>query len=355
MSLDYKEKAILLDTNFIVEQKDKIRKTLSKLSENHDVYITELSINERIGQKIVEAEKIYKKIEDAEREFKDYATIKITKNYNEKIKFIKQVTLKHYNDFFSEKIIPLLSEKEVLNEVLERVYIKKAPFNSTPGSSDKGFKDTLLWLSAIEYFKNYANYSEIVFITNDNGFLSNESELAKEFQAKTNIPIIFKKNDYYKSLTGEMEEVITKKTDLVIKISEQEKQNIRYSISNIFHDLCFYDEEDWNGNSYRMNNFSIADSVDISNVEAFLNNLSDFLNKHIFHENVKPSELFKCLNVQVEDLSEIPITVIDKLSELYKSIVIQYNEFLPQFLLIASEKINETYKKKSDGSDDLPF
>ena len=70
---------------------------------------------------------------------------------------------------------------QILNEVLERVYRKKPPFSSVHGSSDKGFKDTLLWMSIIHYFEKFHSNVEVTFITSDKGFISSETTLKIAF------------------------------------------------------------------------------------------------------------------------------------------------------------------------------
>ena len=54
MSDDSLKTAIVLDTNFIIEHIKDIREVHEKLINKFDVYITDISINERISQKYLE-------------------------------------------------------------------------------------------------------------------------------------------------------------------------------------------------------------------------------------------------------------------------------------------------------------
>ena len=51
------KKAIVLDTNFIIEHKKDLRNVVEKLSSFFDVYVTQISISERLSQKYLELKK----------------------------------------------------------------------------------------------------------------------------------------------------------------------------------------------------------------------------------------------------------------------------------------------------------
>ena len=66
---------------------------------------------------------------------------------------------------FDEKIIEIYYD-DLLATVLDRCKYKKPPFNNEENSSDKGFKDTILFLNLIHFMKN-SGYDEIYLFTND--------------------------------------------------------------------------------------------------------------------------------------------------------------------------------------------
>ena len=61
-----------------------------------------------------------------------------------------------YNTCFGDKVIPFKKTGKTLEAIIERANKKDPPFSSNKDASDKGFKDCLLWLSLLEYFKNNA-------------------------------------------------------------------------------------------------------------------------------------------------------------------------------------------------------
>ena len=356
MGTEISRKVIVVDTNFIVELKDNFQKTIEKLSENHDVFVTEISIDERISHKYLELEKTYQKLYEAQKEFKGYATICITKPFEEKVNSAKAITKKAYSGFFGDKIIPFISNNETMHEVMERVYRKIPPFSSAQGSSDKGFKDTLLWMSTIHYFEEYHDNAEVIFITSDKGFINNETTLITEFSEKTKKKIEIKTNDYYKILLGEDvgQPQINQITTPVL--TDKEKQGIRLEITEVFNSICYTDVTAWNGDVYPMKNFDIFEKIDVFGAEDCFEKLKELMDEHIFDECINPSDLFFVYAPNIENIYKIPIDNIEKLYTLFQTIKTRYSNFLAQFFKTACEKINENYKQREpDDSDDLPF
>ena len=58
-----------------------------------------------------------------------------------------------YEKVFGVNIIPFKEDKATFSCLLERAYAKIAPFSSADNASDKGFKDSLMWLSILDYFQ----------------------------------------------------------------------------------------------------------------------------------------------------------------------------------------------------------
>jgi len=356
METEINRKVIVVYTNFIVELKDNFQKTIEKLSENHDVFVTEISINERISQKYLDMEKTYLKLYEAQKEFKGYANIKILMPFDKKFSSTKAVTEKAYRNFFGDRIIPFKSSEKTMEQVLERVYRKIPPFSTAPGSSDKGFKDTLLWMSIIHYFEEYQSNSEVIFITSDKGFTNHESALVNEFYEKTKKKIEIKTNDFYKTLLGE--DISQPQPSQIITriLTDNEKQSIRANISEVFDRICYTEKEDWNGDVYTVKTFEIFEKIDVSGAEKCFENLKSLISDHIFDEYINLSDLFFVYAPNIEGNYSIPIDTIDKLFALFNTIKTQYNDFLAQFYMTACNKINNNYKQhqKTD-DDDLPF
>lgn len=270
------KKAIVVDTNFIIEFKDDLQNIIEKLSKDHDVFVSEISINERISQKYLEMETIYNKINEAQKEFKLYATITISKPFDEKFNLERERTIATYNHFFCDKNIPLKTDNDTLNDVLTRVYRKTPPFSTAQGSSDKGFKDTLLWMSIIKYYKEHDTHTDIIFLTNDKGFTNNSSTLISEFFEETKKTIEIKTNDYKKTLLGEESEQLQSVQIAVRLLTEKEKKGIRLEIDEVFNGICSTEVVDWSGETYRDRNFEIYEEVDVNSIEKIMDNLEAF-------------------------------------------------------------------------------
>ena len=52
----------------------------------------------------------------------------------------------------------------MFSSIIERCNKRLPPFISDKGASDKGFKDCLLWLSVLDFFKDNGE-NKVVFIT----------------------------------------------------------------------------------------------------------------------------------------------------------------------------------------------
>ena len=84
-------------------------------------------------------------------------------------------------EFISEQeltVIPIC-DKIWFESIVDRAIRKNAPFLGKEKQSDKGFKDTVIWYSLLEFAKN--NHGEYIFITGDNIFHDNFKALKQEF------------------------------------------------------------------------------------------------------------------------------------------------------------------------------
>ena len=241
--------AIILDTNFIIEHIYNLHKLHEKLSENNDVYVTEISINERISQKYLELKSKYEKMETFKKEHSAYATIELRDTFERRFEIERQHTLNGYNKEFGNYIIRFSSDEDALKVVMERVYKKIAPFLNKEGASDKGFKDTLIWMSILQYFKEFEEDIGVVFfITNDNGFRNSVDALQAEFATVTGKTIEIKDNNYYKILLGDDKPAVVKEEEGLRKLTTIDKQAIRDRIENTIDAICHIEAYDSWGN-----------------------------------------------------------------------------------------------------------
>ncbi|MBQ7352800.1 MAG: DUF4935 domain-containing protein [Clostridia bacterium] len=348
-------KAFVFDTNFIIQTK-KLDEVIENLKEQFTVYVTQVSIDERIAQQCRELKSLYENIDAIinDDKYKHIVTIKIKKSFEEKAEQYSQSIQENYNKTFGENIIPLKKDADTLDLVLYRANNKQPPFLNVQNASDKGFKDCLLWLSIITFFEERGE-EEVVFVTEDSGFLKTQEFLSKEFKSRTGKQIEFKPNSYYKELLATdnvPKEVVVKETF--------DANKLRVKINRVIKSLCYKEEiDDW-GEPYYIKAFTTSKKIDHQFIEIIFNNLNQFVKDHIFNENVFAEDVFGVddriangdVKVNMEDLAEA--------RDLYNDILKNYPDYIQPFYSVAIDVFNENYVYQppmpfefSDG--DLPF
>ncbi len=94
---------------------------------------------------------------------------------------------KAFKDKFKVKLIENDIKKVDYEHIFDKAIGKIAPFRDINGSSDKGFKDAVIWQNLVkEFSKKRYLYGDIYFITNDDGFVKGADELKKDLKGKNN-------------------------------------------------------------------------------------------------------------------------------------------------------------------------
>lgn len=345
--------AIVLDTNFIIEHIADLREVHEILSENHDVYVTEISINERISQKYLELKTKYEKLKKLKDDYKSLATIKIKSDFDDKFESEKSYTLNGYKDEFKDKIVYFSPDKDVLNQVMDRVFKKTPPFLNVDNASDKGFKDTLLWLSIIDFFKDIPEQTTIIFVSNDKGFLNYSNELQEEFLSITGKNIEIKDNSYYKTLLGDLSEVKKEDEPKRIELSDSEKNSLREQISETIFNICHARKYDEYEGEYWTIAFRNHEWYNASMAKSDFEIMKNKISEHILESHVRPSD-FLSSEASIVDLHKVSIEDVESAISLYEKIKNQYNEYMSPFLNAVCEIINRNYESPQE-DDDLPF
>ncbi len=163
------KKSFLFDTNFIVSMK-KMDEVVSNLESDYVVYVTQISIDERIAQRLRELKQKFDALRKAGQQAKEFAKIYYKKTYEEMAQRHRERIQNCYEQQFGENIIPFAKTEESLEKLIERANNKIPPFSAVENASDKGFKDYLLWVSILAFFKEKGE-QEVEFISNDKAFL----------------------------------------------------------------------------------------------------------------------------------------------------------------------------------------
>lgn len=104
------------------------------------------------------------------------------------------LVLESYKSSILFKLIDCPESSDVFKKTINRAIDKKPPFEGKEKQSDKGFKDVIIWESLIKYKEDNLLQS-IIFISNDNGFVSNtkKEDLHEEFNKMFSSEILFTK------------------------------------------------------------------------------------------------------------------------------------------------------------------
>jgi len=342
--------AFVFDTNFIVQVK-KLDEVVANLEDRFSVYITQVSIDERISQVCREQKARFDKIEELKKEYADIASIDIKTTFEKRAKKYQSGMQANYEKLFGTNIIPFSINEETFADLLRRANQKQAPFCAEPGASDKGFKDSLLWMSILSFFKERGE-NKVIFVTNDNGFKKYASILIQEFFDVTSKTIEIKENNYYQELTEVKEE--TKEQKLPSTIPDIAK--LREKIKSTIYNICYAECEDEYGNTWDERTFTLTECVDNFYLETVFGNLGQIISEHIFEDFISASAIFAQDDRIINGNVNIPISALENAFNLWSEIQNQYPDYIQPFYSAAASTINRGYRKPpSIDSGELPF
>ncbi len=341
------KKIFIFDTNFIVEIKDLIQ-VCESLKSEFDVYVTQVSIEERIGQDCRDLKKRYDEVNELQSKYKDIAVITLKNDYERRTSAFSKWRQDNYSKLFGENIIPYNKNGKMLSAILERANKKIPPF-ILEAKSDKGFKDALMWLSILDFFKSKKG-KEIIFVSDDKGFCENSEFLAKEFFEVTGNTIQIKKNAYYKELIAPQAPPVQEKVEPLPDFSE-----LRDIIKSAIEGLCYIKESDFYEGVVWYKTFLLSEKVDSSYIESIFSSLKNDIKKHIFEKEISVYDIF-ALDDRVIDLNKrVPFENFETALNIYEKIKNDYNQYLPQFYVATASIFNENYEEKRQADDDIPF
>lgn len=348
--------AVVLDTNFIFAKAKQMDSLLQALRERYEVYITQVSVDERKERMCREFEKGYKELQLFHNEFAYVIGLAKDIEINEALDKLRYGMQKKYESAFSDHIIPCYASKELLETVLDRANKKISPFSTDDKASDKGFKDTLIWLSVLEYFRAMGE-DEVILVSNDGGFRKDMDSLCKEFNNFTGKNISIKDSSFYKAVAEPQFEKPEQKTaDLI----PYDINYIRERLQSIISDLCGVDGVDYWGNPEWERTFTLSEQVDGDYMKVVFGNLKQDIIRYLFKTSV-PAEDILGLDDRVTSLAPIPMDALEAALSLYEEIKVNMPDYLPQFYDAAASVINNNYLVVTSGTpvldedDDLPF
>ena len=354
------KKSVIVDTNFLIKNLGKIKDIVDELKEKElDIFVPELVKEEFINIQLRKLEDVYKELESLKKSHNVFRL-----KYREKDEARKEIE-ESYNSLFEqtfENNIIKYQKERMLDRVLNRNRYKLPPFNSDPNSSDKGFKDTIILLSIMDYLKEIEAADAIFyFITIDGGFTKNKKELENEILEHTGKKLIILEGNEKSRILKELDIVEENKetTDEIENIFSQPDINIeeiRKRINELMDTFVLNVTYDYFGNPQEERRFDIVDNITNEETEKLLNNIDNVVDSNIFRNDISVEEFFDIKYVVFSRFS-IDVETVKEISELYK--MIKNTKYKEAFLTYISQRINEnkinTTGFTSELDDDLPF
>lgn len=354
------KKSFVFDTNFIIQNQN-LDETLDKLKEKFSVYITQVSIDERIAQNCRDLKAQFDEAEKCKVKFIHFATISFKKTYEEESAFYQKGIQTKYENYFGDHIIPFTKDGEMLTTIIERANKRIPPFSAAKDASDKGFKDCLLWLSMLAYFKDNGE-DEVIFVTDDKSAFRNNTEyLQKEFHEVTGKTIEIHPNAYYKELLDQSDKPVT---DLRQEEKAEELPNLvifREEVEETIEGLRGVEWYDYFGNPQWSQTFTTSIPFDKDYAKVFFSGLRTDIANHIFEKSVPASKLLDFDGRVIDCDTEIPMQNLEKALRIYQAVLSNYSQYSDQFFEVAAKILNRNYKAPPtlpfdvDDDEELPF
>lgn len=261
---------------------------------------------------------------------------------------------------FDGNIIPCLS-KECFDEVYKRAISKMPPFNDASKSSDKGFKDTLIWISILDYAKNNGDQN-FIFLTKDKGFITQKETLKDDFYKKTSgkieilsyiEPATPKNSASSKTPTDTEEQKNNEDIIDIYRSLENFRQDLISSLDNIIFDI---DLDNW-GQEIRTKRFEISTLIDYGFLYNFKNKFNNILKTNIMNETIDPSDfLFK---TDIDCKYKVPLVSLISFYNLIENLEPTAQQYFDSLDKTVVDTINELCYRESSEVDtdfeDLPF
>ena len=344
------KKAFVFDTNFIFQNK-KLDEVIENLKSEYTVYITQVSIDERIAQHCRELKNKFGEIEKCREKYGCIAQVSLLTTYEKEAERYRSEIQANYESYFGGNIIPFSKDANTFDTIIERANRKIPPFSNAKDASDKGFKDCLLWISLLEYFKDNGE-NQVVFVTDDRSAFGNHADFLKsEFERITGKIIEFKPNAFYNELliADKKEQIVTDKGEL------PDMSQIRDKINDVVFDLCIVETVDGWGNPCWESTFTLSQKVDADYMKVIFGGLYNDINRFIFNKFVSAENVFALDDRLINGMEAIPMEALESAYRLHEEIKRKFPDYLTQFYGIAAEIFNTNYVEPTTETTETGF
>ena len=353
------KKAFVFDTNFIIQNQN-LDEVLDKLKEKFSVYITQVSIDERIAQNCRDLKAQFDEAEKCKVKFIHFATISFKKTYEEESEFFQKGMQTKYENYFGDNIIPFTKDGETLTTIIDRANRRLPPFSAAKDASDKGFKDCLLWLSMLAYFRDNGE-DDVIFVTDDKSAFRNNTEyLQKEFHEVTGKTIEIHPNNYYKELLKQPEKPTPESNPEKKPEELPNLDTFREEVEEAIEGLRGVDWKNCFGDPQWSQTFTTSVPFNKDYTKTFFAGLRSDIADHIFEKSVPASKLLDFDGRVIDCDTEIPMQNLEKALRIYQAVLSNYSQYSEQFFEAATKILNRNYKAPPAlpfdvSDDDLPF
>ncbi|MCK9329623.1 MAG: PIN domain-containing protein [Candidatus Cloacimonetes bacterium] len=360
-------KSIIFDANFLYENKN-FEQLFKNKKENEEFFVTDLVINEIISKndrRLKELYDKYKSIVDDQLNkmyFKLVNKIDLDNMYEQSSK----KTHEYFKNFFKENIIYGYSKEKMYEDLMGRVRFKVPPFFDEDNSSDKGFKDTLIWMSLMNYCDS-SSCDDFIIVTNDKGFLRKHKEsLILEFSKRfpTKKIDIITSSEFTKlhnpidgledkdKVTSPIIGPETKKQNKLTNDQIEEYRRKAYSFFNYTVTEDFYNSEE-----YEKSRFVLNRKPTVEEITDLMAQILEDRENYIFHDSVDIKEYLVYRGfTYVKKNSNIPIDEFNDFLNCYEDVKTNYPRNLEAYINYIIEIFCDIKTVNvEDEKEDLPF
>lgn len=339
---------IFFDTNFLFSNRP--QKDFFDMLRSKEImpFVSEIVIEELKGQVIRQIKKSHDDImaKVNEKMSQLYFNLSININLEKCYKDSDKRMDRYMKDLFGTNIIPKSSDEEIVKNLFERNKIKKVPF--VDGNSDKGWVDTLIWLSFIQCCKDNI-FDKYIFVSNDGGFTKHINTLKNEFEEN------IKQGDFQiKSFSNNdeilkyfsLEQVIEEKEEqkppfikeeiIVEPLSQEYIEKVRDHVYSIM-----YTVETIGYNSWPEKNWELDRKIDFKEAEMFCNILKSHQSEFIFFSEIDFGFVFEELNVGYKTIYKVNSKDYNEFINIWNEIELSKQNYKNAFLVYIMNLLNE--------------
>lgn len=265
----------------------------------------------------------------------------------------------YFSIFFSGRVLETSKDNAAFEVLLQRDAEKKPPF--CDGKSDKGWKDTLIWVSILEYCKT-TSFSDAFFVTSDN-FDGGSAEMATEFKSVTNYPITFLSVSNCVDLLSKLG-IKTNEASLEKEVSEppfegktiepneeeieKSKQAINGFLQSKVDTTPFGDE-------VQKSNFVFFERWDDAKTEQLCDMLLKDKDEYLFFDTILLNKYFTALSIDGHSEVALSVDAFKSFVLCWEGIIKRYPADKHKFISRVTDGLNSMVTDKSIYDVELPF